>query len=128
MTRWKSSGDQQMQLFNRQAVPMVWDFPEANILEPKAISWLSAIDMTIASIEIVLTEISKPQNANQFNAAKYEFTKKNYLISTDPPYYDNIGYSDLSDFLCLVKEGSPNSISGIIKYSFSPKNGGVGSF
>lgn len=95
---WKPSGDQQIHLFNRQAVPMVWDFPEANILEPKAISWPNAVNITADSLETVLTTISRPQHAKQFNASKYSFPEPNFIISTDPPYYDNIGYSDLSDF------------------------------
>ncbi|MBP9152518.1 MAG: DUF1156 domain-containing protein, partial [Flavobacteriales bacterium] len=95
---WKPSGDQQIHLFNKQAVPMVWDFPEANILEPKAISWPNAVDITAESIETTLTTISQPQKIQQYNAAKYQFPKNQYIISTDPPYYDNIGYSDLSDF------------------------------
>jgi putative DNA methylase len=98
LCRWKASGDQQMQLFNRQSIPMVWDFPEANIWEPKAISWANAVDMTADALETVLTNISQSQNAKQFNASKYSFSKPKFIISTDPPYYDNIGYSDLSDF------------------------------
>lgn len=95
---WKPSGEQQMHLFTRQAIPMVWDFTEANIWEKKAICWLNAVDMTADAIEVVLSSISKKQSATQFNAAKYRFDEPQYLVSTDPPYYDNIGYSDLSDF------------------------------
>lgn len=119
LCRWKASGDQQMQLFNRQAVPMVWDFPEANIWEKKAICWSNAIDMTADAMEVVLSSISTKQNAKQFNAAKYKFDKPNYLISTDPPYYDNIGYSDLSDFFYVwlrhgLQEQYPELLSTVL--------------
>lgn len=97
LTRWKASGEEQMQLFNRQTVPMVWDYPEANILEPRAISWLNAVNRIAISCRVTLTTISKAQKAFQFNAADYHFESAKYLISTDPPYYNNIGYSDLSD-------------------------------
>lgn len=96
---WKPSGDQQIHLFNRQAIPMVWDFPEANILEPRAISWLNSVDITSNSLETILTGVTKKaQYSKQYNASKYNFGESKYIISTDPPYYDNIGYSDLSDF------------------------------
>lgn len=98
LCRWKPSGDQQMQLFNRQAVPMVWDFPEANIWEPKAISWLNTVGIFADAIETVLSNQSSIQKAKQHNAANHQSQNSCYLISTDPPYYDNIGYSDLSDF------------------------------
>ena len=98
LSTWKPSGDQQMHLFTRQSVPMVWDFSEANILEPKAISWLNAVAITASSLDVTLTEISRPQEIIQYDASDYNFTNKTFLISTDPPYYDNIGYSDISDF------------------------------
>jgi putative DNA methylase len=122
LTRWKASGDQQMQLFNRQAVPMVWDFPEANILEPKAISWLNAIEIAADSLETVLTKISKSQKAVQFNASKYSFEDKKFLISTDPPYYDNIGYSDLSDlFYVWLRHGLQKQFPELLSTVLVPK-------
>jgi len=119
---WKPSGDQQIHLFNRQAVPMVWDFPEANILEPKAISWPNAVNITAESLETVLSTISKPQKAQQFNASKYSFPKPNYIISTDPPYYDNIGYSDLSDFFYVwLRHGLKNQYPELLSTVLVPK-------
>lgn len=119
LCRWKASGDQQMQLFNRQAIPMVWDFPEANIWEKKAICWLNAVDMTADAIEVVLSSISKKQSVKQFNAAKYQLNDPLYIISTDPPYYDNIGYSDLSDFFYVwlrhgLQEQYPELLSTVL--------------
>lgn len=116
---WKPSGDQQIHLFNRQAIPMVWDFPEANILEPKAISWLNAVDITADSLSTVLSKASKKQTAQQHNAANYSFKNQQYIISTDPPYYDNIGYSDLSDFFYVwlrhgLKEQYPDLLSTVL--------------
>jgi putative DNA methylase len=121
-TRWKSSGEQQMQLFNRQVVPMVWDFPEANILEPRAISWLNAVDIAADATAIILSEISTPQNALQFNAANHEFKSPTLLISTDPPYYDNIGYSDLSDFFYVwMRKGLQDKFPDLLKTVLVPK-------
>ncbi len=119
---WKPSGDQQMHLFTRQAIPMVWDYPEANIIERKAISWLNAIDMTADALVTVLTTISKPQKAQQFNAAKYNFKESKYIISTDPPYYDNIGYSDLSDFFYVwLRHGLQSQYPDLLNTVLVPK-------
>ena len=122
LCRWKASGDQQMQLFNRQAIPMVWDFPEANIWEKKAVSWLNAVEMTADALEVLLTNLSKPQSAQQFNAAKYNFKEPNFIISTDPPYYDNIGYSDLSDFFYVwLRHGLQNQFPELLSTVLVPK-------
>lgn len=122
LSSWKPSGEQQMHLFTKQAVPMVWDFTEANILEPKAISWLNAIDIAASSIEVILTEISKPQAAIQFNAAEYNFSNPKYIISTDPPYYDNIGYSDLSDFFYVwLRHGLQKQYPELLSTVLVPK-------
>jgi len=119
---WKPSGDQQVHLFNRQAVPMVWDFSEANILEPKAISWPNAYEITADSTETILSSVSSQQNVNQINAPKYPFPTTNYLISTDPPYYDNIGYSDLSDFFYVwLRHGLQTQYPDLLSTVLVPK-------
>ncbi len=122
LSTWKPSGDQQMHLFTRQSVPMVWDFAEANILEPKAISWLNAVDITKSSIEVTLTTISKQQQIVQHDAAKYSFDNKHLLLSTDPPYYDNIGYSDISDFFYVwLRHGLRDKMPEILNTVLVPK-------
>ena len=101
LSRWKSSGEQQMQLFGRQAIPMVWDFAEANILGNKGITWTNAIKMTTDSIEVIPTTKSAFAGAiHQYDAAGISSARlpQSVIVSTDPPYYDNIGYADLSDF------------------------------
>jgi putative DNA methylase len=96
--RWNSSNEKVMNLFGRQAIPMVWDFGEANLLGEAVGAWETCYAYVADCIEVILTTTSKKQNANQLNASKYQFANKTFLVSTDPPYYDNIGYSDLSDF------------------------------
>ena len=82
--------------FARQAIPMAWDFCEANLFESMgsfegAIDW---IDRVLKGLEIQFAGCTKQHDATapQTN----DTTPK--LISTDPPYFDNIGYADLSDF------------------------------
>lgn len=80
--------------FARQALPMVWDFAEANPLSGTAGDFTN----TIPGIVAVLSRIdpSVGGDAIQADAAARDFSGS--VVSTDPPYYDNIGYSDLSDF------------------------------
>ena len=95
---WKPSGEQVMQTFKRQAIPMTWDFPESNILIDRSICWLKAVQYEVDNL-IKTAEISnlKPGYVLLADATVQNISLNN-LISTDPPYYNNIGYADLSDF------------------------------
>jgi putative DNA methylase len=80
--------------FARQALPMVWDYAEANPLSGTA----GDFSNTIPGIVAVLARVDPTTEADvtQADAAVRDFS--GVVVSTDPPYYDNIGYSDLSDF------------------------------
>ncbi|GAA3345465.1 DUF1156 domain-containing protein [Amorphoplanes nipponensis] len=80
--------------FARQALPMVWDYAEANPLSGTAGDFSNTIPGIVAVLERVDPTVGA--DAEQADAATRDFT--GVVVSTDPPYYDNIGYSDLSDF------------------------------
>ena len=82
-------------VFSRQAIPMSWDFAEANPLSEIAASVASAI----WRIGDVLDKVPAlgVATASQRDAASRGVSADS-IVSTDPPYYDNIGYADLSDF------------------------------
>jgi len=96
--RWKPSGEQLMQLFGRGAIPMVWDFAESNIMGERGVCWHTAVGICADAVETLIVEDEKPGSAQQIDAATGANGISNLLISTDPPYYDNIGYAALSDF------------------------------
>lgn len=98
LSTWKPSGQQQMHLFGRQAIPMVWDFAEANMFGDKAICWVNAVDITADAIEAAATPGMAKGLARQIDAASAWDELRGVLVSTDPPYYANIGYAALSDF------------------------------
>ena len=78
---------------------MAWDFAEANILVDTVGGYLPAAQYIADCIEKL--PLSGGQGfASQANASQSEIAKDK-LVSTDPPYYDNIGYADLSDFFYL---------------------------
>jgi len=94
---WKPSGEQVMQTYKRQALPMTWDFPESNALGSSAICWLKAVKYSADNLEHTGVTAVKGGHGVQQDAATQVLTDSK-VVSTDPPYYDNIGYADLSDF------------------------------
>ncbi|MDA8228535.1 MAG: DUF1156 domain-containing protein [Desulfitobacterium hafniense] len=94
---WKPSGEQVMQTFKRQALQMTWDFPESNVLGNSGICWKSAVKYTADNLKITSRLSAIPGNSCQQDASQQSISIGK-VISTDPPYYDNIGYADLSDF------------------------------
>ena len=69
LCRWKASGQQSMQLFGRQAIPMVWDFVEPNILGEKAVCWATAVDIEAGAIETIIVDGEKSGRGRQIDAA-----------------------------------------------------------
>jgi putative DNA methylase len=95
---WKPSGEQVMQTFKRQALPMTWDFPESNVLGHSAICWSNCVKYAAANLVATAgLGANRPGFSTQHNAST-QSVSLHKVISTDPPYYDNIGYADLSDF------------------------------
>jgi putative DNA methylase len=91
---WIGGGETLRNTFGRQALPMVWDFCEANILGESTGSFFSVISQMVKAVE--LAPAQAPGFIIQYDAQTVNL--KNRVVSTDPPYYDNIGYADLSDF------------------------------
>jgi putative DNA methylase len=92
---WQTNPTRLVAAFSRQAIPMVWDFAEANPFSNAAGDYSLAIDSLTRVVDNLLP-VSHGQ-AIQQDATLISLGKK-FLISTDPPYYDNIGYADLSDY------------------------------
>ena len=93
---WHSSKELIRNTFGRQALPMVWDFAEANPFSSSTGNAMSAIGWAEKMIK-VSPSIFHAGNAFQHDAQTQSISI-NKFISTDPPYYDNIGYADLSDY------------------------------
>lgn len=92
---WNMKGGSVAQIFARQAIPMSWDFIEINPLEKMSGNWNGGIEW----VSDVLDQLSPTVRAVVQQAdASQQTISFNKVVSTDPPYYDNIGYADLSDF------------------------------
>ena len=95
---WNASNQKIMHLFGRQAIPMVWDFAEANILGNSVGAWQTCMEYVSDCIEVIGGTSIQSGDACQIDAAGTWNNVHGILVSTDPPYYDNIGYAALSDF------------------------------
>lgn len=92
---WHNSGEKIRNTFGRQAIPMVWDYAEANPFCTSSGSYNNMLGWVYNCIEnLPATNLG---TVKQFDAQS-DCGLRNIMVSTDPPYYDNIGYADLSDF------------------------------
>lgn len=95
---WNVARDIIGHTFTRQALPMVWDYTEANPFSNSSGCFNSMLKQ-IADVVDKLPATRKGE-ASQHDAQQPE-SLRNVMISTDPPYYDNIGYADLSDYFYI---------------------------
>ena len=110
LTRWVQTNEKVMNLFARQAIPMVWDFAEANILGQTVGSWETCKDYIASCLGLLTQANVLPGTIKQLDATAAINGVNQPLISTDPPYYDNIAYADLSDFFYVWLRRSLNTI------------------
>ena len=94
ITSWMSDRGAFRETFARQAIPMVWDYAEANAFSESGGS-LETVFGKIAQVLEFLPSVGG--KASQLNATAISGLSPR-IFSSDPPYYDNIGYADLSDF------------------------------
>jgi putative DNA methylase len=102
LCRWEPIAQCPRNLFGRQAIPMVWDFAESNPLGESSGAWIVCVDGIAKAFAKTFEFV--PDNSIGFSQqadAGNQAISTVKLVSTDPPYYDNIGYADLSDFFYL---------------------------
>ena len=107
LCRWDTSRDGIGNTFGRQALPMVWSYAESNPLGSSSGSFSNAIDFITDFLHTV--EPGKNAIALQKDAQS-DCGLNDIMISTDPPYYDNIGYADLSDYFYIWMRKSLQTI------------------
>ena len=118
---WENSATFVAPTFTRQALQMNWGFAEANPFSNSTQNWMAQIDWVAKVVERLPT-LANSSNVYQADAATTDATD-GPIVVTDPPYYDNIGYADLSDFFYvwlrpLLRDIYPELFGGIV----TPKN------
>ncbi len=92
---WDSASQKIQQGFGRQAIPMTWDYCESNPLGNSSGNWIGQL---IFPVKVVAASPHGELGHVFQKDAQSQEISQDKVISTDPPYYDNIGYADLSDF------------------------------
>ena len=97
IARWTPKRSQTVTVFARQALPMTWDFPDVNPFAGAAGDYKVSIEGVISGMPDSSAAMGF---ATQADAATQSLSVGK-VVSTDPPYFDNIGYADLSDFFYI---------------------------
>jgi putative DNA methylase len=94
--------------FSRQAIPMTWDFAEGNPFSESSGHYLRFVSLEAEVIDLSMSahKLAVVQQAD----SQYQNYSNHRFVSTDPPYYDNIGYADLSDFFYVWMRRSLRSV------------------
>ncbi len=120
---WVSGGEFIRNSFARQAIPMVWDYAESNPFSSASGNWA---DTAIGWIQKVVESLgipATPAAAIQQDAASKTPLVNDSIVATDPPYYDNIGYSDLSDFFYVWQRRTLRELwPDLFRRVLAPKN------
>jgi putative DNA methylase len=95
LTRWMPTRDSMYNTFSRQALPMTWDFVEVNALGQQTGGFAESLRWTIEAAEAMAASTRGHAMQQSAQSVSHQLP---CFFSTDPPYYDNIGYADLSDF------------------------------
>lgn len=110
---WHPGRETVEHVFLRPAMSMTWSYPEANPFSSSSGSFLGQVDWVSRALERV------PAGPPAMSVTQADASTRSYesvVVSTDPPYYDNIGYSDLSDFYYVWLR---RMLSGILPGSFA---------
>jgi putative DNA methylase len=99
LCRWVSVGDKVASTYGRQALPMIWDFAEINPFGNGSGNSMDSLNRSLEAMARCITEKNIPSNIIRTSATKLPFEDATIdAVITDPPYYDNVPYADLSDF------------------------------
>lgn len=117
---WRATDNKTGRAFGRQAISMVWDFPEANPFADAGGELKGAFESLGGLVESLP---ARPRAEAHQHDAKVPFQGPPALVCTDPPYYDNVPYADLSDFFYIwlrraLHEAYPNMFDTVLV----PKN------
>lgn len=109
-----------MNTFGRQALPMVWDYAEVNVFSNSTGSYSNLITRQIEGLS---TLGFSPNGIVKQRDAQSDCGFRNILVSTDPPYYDNIGYADLSDYFYIwLRKNLKDIYPDLFRTMLVPKN------
>ena len=121
---WGANVQCPLPLFTRQALPMIWDFAEANILGENSGSFLTTLHGQCKTLSTILSWQSTAMQGQVFHRAAQtnDFQHKS-VFCTDPPYYDNVDYANLSDFFYVwLRRSLRSTWPSLFRHVLTPKD------
>lgn len=99
LCRWNATAEKLQGTFGRQALPMVWDFCETNPFGGAVGDWMSIVELQANAIQGACESGRTPAHVSRGSATELPWPDDHFdCVVTDPPYYDNVPYADISDF------------------------------
>lgn len=117
LSTWRPKDNAMRSSLPKQAIQMTWDFAEGSPFGGASSGFTECVEVVAKALELFT---GKPRGfAHQHSASSPTATTEHWVISTDPPYYDNIGYADLSDFFYVwlrrsLRSTFPNLFSTVV--------------
>lgn len=116
---WDSSRDGLRNTFSLQGIPMAWNYAEGNPFSNSSGCFTNMVDWIVKCIASL--PASQYAEATQIDAQR-DCGLREVVISTDPPYYDNVGYSDLSDFFYVwMRQSLKDTYPDVLSTLLAPK-------
>ena len=117
---WHNSGEKLRNTFGRQAIPMVWDLAEANPFCNSSGCWDNMLEWVYKCI-LQFPSSHIPGEVRQHDA-QTDCGLRNIMVSTDPPYYNNICYADLADYFYIwLRSSLKNTYPKVFRTLLVPK-------
>lgn len=118
---WHTTGEKVEQPFAQQGIQKSWDFVESNPFGDSSGSWIKAVEYPLKVVKETYSRIS-PAHVFQADAANVTIPRERIMVITDPPYYDNVGYADLSDFFYIwLRRALPDVYPTLFGTVLTPK-------
>lgn len=119
---WNAPNTQMRTVFARQAIPMTWDYAESNPFSNSSGCFDNVFNLELQAFEGLAGGHAIPGIARQQDAQS-DNGMRGIVVSTDPPYYDNIGYADLSDYFYVwLRRSLRNTYPQLFSTMLVPKH------
>jgi len=122
VSAWRSSNEDVGHLFGRQALPIVWDFVETNLCCSSYVDFCRAVRHVVEVVSHTASAVKRSGQVQISDARRPMLPEESaHILFTDPPYYDAVPYSDLSDFFFVwLKRALPGH--PLLRDPFNPAN------
>jgi adenine-specific DNA methylase len=122
LSRWRASNEDIGNVFGRQALPIVWDFVETNLCCSSYVDFGRAVGHVLEVVNHTASAVKRSGQVQLSDAREPTLPEESaHILFTDPPYYDAVPYSDLSDFFFVwLKRALPGH--PLLRDPFNPAN------